>query len=69
MMEQPPQPTPVTLPQTAASDRPPLSRRLHEALSGLQYGQVVLSVDNGEVIRIERIERHRVFKRSRLKQA
>jgi hypothetical protein len=67
-MEQPPQPTPVTRPQATTHDRPPLGRRLRDALSGLQFGQVVLSVDNGEVIRIERIERHRVFKRSRPEQ-
>jgi hypothetical protein len=40
-----------------------VSRRLRRALSGLQFGQVLVSVEDGEVIRIERTERQRVFKR------
>ena len=40
-----------------------LPAQLHDALVGLRFGQIVLSVQDGQVIRIERTDRKRVFDR------
>ncbi|MBS0265698.1 MAG: YezD family protein [Planctomycetes bacterium] len=38
-----------------------LSTQLRRALAGLKYGQIVLFVQSGEVVRIERTDRCRCF--------
>jgi hypothetical protein len=40
-------------------------RIVHEALTGLQFGQVVVLIERGEVVRIERFDRKRCFRQHR----
>lgn len=48
---------PYVVPETVAEN-------IRQALRGLQFGEIVITVRNGNVIQIERIARKRQFKSS-----
>jgi hypothetical protein len=50
----------TTLRSVAAQDEAGLLREIHNALKGLRYGAVEITVHNGQVVQIERKEKFRL---------
>lgn len=47
-------------PSAAGQDEAALLREIHNALHGLRYGSVEITVHNGQVVQIERKEKFRL---------
>ena len=50
----------ATLRSVAGQDEAGLLREIHNALNGLRYGAVEITVHNGQVVQIERKEKFRL---------
>jgi hypothetical protein len=55
----------VTSQEPAATEEPEDMKRIREALAGLRFGEVVVVVQDGVVVQVERTERVRLSNRSK----
>lgn len=58
-----PEPSPTSSESKDATNRDPVLSEIEEALRGLRFGQVVVIVQDGVVVQIDRIERRRIHRR------